>query len=176
MSATKDVPTDIHYFGPSTVVIESQSVPKMVNDPVLKQMNDGSDSLLKCPGPMVLQVANFAGRTSFDLADKSLADNNFLKSGPLAQAADQATTLAASLKKCRKMPAGVEAYVFHDRTSSRVYIGPFQSPRDPRLLALLDRGTGSQTSVLDEVSRELLARKFTELPLAPSGRLTPVPR
>jgi hypothetical protein len=169
-----NTPTNIHYFGPSTVVIQSQGIAKVVDDPLVKRMNSGPDSLLKCPGAMVLEVASFAGRASVDMKDKSLADDNFLRKGPLAQSADQATTLAANLRRCKKLPAGVEVYVFHDRTASRVFIGPFQSTQDARLHALVDRNNRPQ-SVLDEVSQELLTRNLTSLPLAPSDQLTPVP-
>lgn len=143
-------------------------------DPLLKQMNSGPRSLYHCPGPFVLEVAAFLGRTTTDPNDPRFQAEGSLRQSPLGAAADQAEHLAESLGQCKSLPADVKAYAFHDRTSSRVYLGPFQSPEDPKLKQLLaPRPDG--VSPLNEVSMELLRRDFTRMPLAPANSLMPVP-
>lgn len=144
-------------------------------DPLLKQMNSGPNSVLQCPGPLVLEVATFMGRSTTDLKDPQFQNDSFLRQSPLAAAADKAEHLVSSIGRCKSVTGGYKAYVFHDRTASRVYLGPFQSPQDPRLLALLTPNA-SGMSQLNEVSMELLKRGFTQLPLAPASQLVPVPQ
>jgi hypothetical protein len=137
-------------------------------DPLLKQMNAGPNSAFKCPGPYMIEVASFLGRSTTDLGDARFQNDGFLRQSPLAAAADKAEHLADSIGKCKSLPAGIQPYVYHDRTSSRVYLGAFQGPNDPGLKEL--------ASKLNLVSTELLERKMTQLPLAPASQLTPAPR
>jgi hypothetical protein len=151
---------------PSVLTASFQPVRKP--DPLVKQMNSGPRSAFQCPGPYTLQVAEFLGRSTVDPNDQRLTNDSFLKQGPLAAAADEAERLAESLTKLKSLDRRYQPYVFHDRTSSRVYLGSFQGPNDPGLKDL--------ASKLNAVSTELLERKMTQLPLAPSGQLTPAPR
>lgn len=137
-------------------------------DPLIKQMNSGPRSAFTCPGPYTLQVAEFLGRTSIDPLDQRLNNDTLLKQGPLAAAADDAERLAESLTKCKTLDRRYVPYVFHDRTSSRVYLGSFSGPSDPGLRELADK--------MNAVSTELLERKFSTLPLAPAEHLTAAPR
>lgn len=132
-------------------------------DPLLKQMNGGPRSLAKCPGPYVLEVATFSGRVNFDVKDERFTDR-FLKNGSLAAAADQAEALADSLTKVKALDRRYKPFVWHDRTSSRVFLGPFQGPNDPGIPALM--------GAMNAVSTELITRGLSPLPLAPAGQLT----
>jgi hypothetical protein len=149
-------------------VLTAMFKPVQKPDPLIKQMNGGPYSIAKCPGPYTLQVAEFLGRSSLDPHDPRITNEKFLRQSPLAAAADQAETLAASLAKCKSLDKRFKPYVYHDRTSSRVFLGSFQSPNDPAAKQLLES--------INAISTELLTRKFTQLPLAPTGALTPTPR
>ncbi len=137
-------------------------------DPLIKQMNSGPRSAFQCPGPYTLQVAEFLGRTSIDPLDQRLNNDSLLKQGPLAAAAADAEGLAESLTRCKSLDRRYVPYVFHDRTSSRVYLGSFSGPGDPALRELSNK--------LNEVSTELLEKKYSTLPLAPADHLTAAPR
>ena len=54
-------------------------------------------------------------------------------------AADDAEKLADALAKDPEVQrTGFQPYVYHDRTSSKVMIGAFQSPQDPKAPQLRD--------------------------------------
>ena len=148
-------------------------------DKLLVQMNQGHHSLLKCNGEWVIQVAEFSGRSviadgtnqSIDgkVLDKkavqaAFSSDSFLKKSPLAQAADDAENLAASLAKSKKLGT-LKPYVYHDRFSSKVFIGPFNSPNDPNVAMLLKgrpvQGltTGNGIRLIDEISFDMLEKK-----------------
>lgn len=149
-------------------VLTASFKPVQKPDPLLKQINGGPHSVAKCPGAYTLQVAEFLGRTSIDPKDPLLTNDKFLRQSPLAAAADQAEDLAANLAKCKALDKRYKPFVFHDRTSSRVFLGSFESPSDPTARPLLES--------INAVSTELLRRRFTPLPLAPTGALTATPR
>jgi hypothetical protein len=168
-----------HQHGTEGVALKSGSVvdpsvltasfkPAAKPDPLLKQMNRGPHAIAKCPGAYTLQVAEFLGRTSIDPNDPRLTNDKLLRQSPLAAAADQAENLASSLAKCKSLDKRYQPFVYHDRTSSRVFLGSFDSPADPAVRPLLESITA--------ISTELLQRQFTQLPLAPTGALTPTPR
>lgn len=137
-------------------------------DPMLKRMNAGPHSVAQCQGRYTLQVADFLGRSTLDVGDQRMLNTNFLRQGPLAKAADDAESLAEALTKCKALDPKFRPFVYHDRTSSRVFLGSFSAPNDPALVAL--RGQ------LEAVSRELITRRFTTLPLAPATAVSEVPR
>ncbi len=153
-------------FDPYLAVASLQQHRKV--DPMVKRMNGGPHSLFKCPGPYTLQVAEFSGRTSPDANDPRFQNPGFLKKSPLATAADDAESLAANLAKCKTLGSEIQPYVFHDRVSSKVTLGAFSGPNDPKLAKLREK--------LPYIIGELLDRKFTQLPLAPSTELMPVPQ
>ena len=105
-------------------------------DRLIIQMNKGANSLLHCPGHYSLQVAQFTGRTVYgDPKDQGLMakmDVFAAKRSPLYTAAADAEKMAEKLAKdpyIRQL--GQPVYVYHDRTSSQVFIGSFESPGDP---------------------------------------------
>jgi hypothetical protein len=111
--------------------------PGRKRDPLIAQMNEGPRSIFRCPGRYTLQVAEFGGRASFNPQDPRFQGSDFLKKSPLATAAEDAEKLAEALAKDPEVrKAGVQPYVYHDRTTSRVTIGSFQSPDDPSAVQL----------------------------------------
>lgn len=104
--------------------------------PLLLKLNSGMEySLLENPGNYTLVVASFHGKSTIQLAngedDKS--DNPFKVTNSLDEAAYSAWELANTLRKHEKQ---FEAYVWHDKYSSVVTVGAFQSPNDPRIKEL----------------------------------------
>ena len=85
-------------------------------------------TLLKCPGMYTLKVATFNGKVLLDqkqVHDVELGKQEMESS--LDKAADQAETLTQALRA-----KGYEAYSFHDRYSSMVTVGSFNSTGTPR--------------------------------------------
>jgi hypothetical protein len=157
------------FLAPNNVKIETSTLPSaraVQTDPLLKQMNSGSYSLFKCTGANVLQVAEFSGRVSVG-PDPRIENPTFLQQGPLAKAADDAESLAQAIAKCKSLDRRFQPYVFHDRTSSRVFIGPVSGPDDPALPQL--------RQVVNALSNELVMKQYTQLPLAPARVPVPVP-
>jgi hypothetical protein len=168
-----------------------QNAPKKP-DALLVQMNQGHRSLLKCKGEWVIQVAEFAGRSVIsngtvlsggkidgNAVKAAFSGDSFLSKSPLAKAADDAEQLAAVLSKTKKL-GGLQPFVYHDRFSSKVYIGPFTSLSDPAAVRLLKArsvpGASASIRLIDEISFDLLREKKTQLPLVTADQLTRVPR
>ena len=99
-------------------------------------MNSGLRSIANCPGHYTLQVASFTGRTTYDLngqgssITKGLLDPH---TSPLRRAHDDAERIADKLASTPEIKQiGQPVFVYHDRTSSRVFVGAFNAPRTPR--------------------------------------------
>lgn len=111
-------------------------------DKLMLQMNSGLRSIANCPGHYTIQVAQFAGHTAYDLYGQE--ESKFSKiinehKSPLKTAHDDAEKLAdrlAGMPEVKRL--GQPVFVYHDRTSSRVYIGSFNSPEDPNAKAVHD--------------------------------------
>jgi hypothetical protein len=95
---------------------------------------------VNCPGQFSLQVAQFAGRSTYELNPihpQPSQGLDSLRTSPLQTAHDDAERLADKLSKAPEIQRfGQPIYVYHDRTSSRVYIGSFNSAQDPAAAAL----------------------------------------
>jgi hypothetical protein len=105
-------------------------------DPLVMKLNSGPHSVFHCPGRYTLQVAEFGGRAMFNVDDKQF-NSPQVSDSPLAQAFDNAEKLAEFLAKdpdVRK--TGCLPYVYHDRTTSKVMMGAFNSPDDPAAVKL----------------------------------------
>ena len=140
-------------------------------DPMLVQMNQGPHSIFTCPGKFSLQVSQFAGRAT--LGDsKYVNDGKFtsmLSHGrsPLQTAHEDAEKLAASLARDKSvMQAGYVPYVYHDRYSSKVFIGAFNDPKDPEAAQLRNH--------MIKLSADLNNRKVTDVMIVPATVLTDV--
>jgi hypothetical protein len=134
-------------------------------DVVVMQMNGGPHSIRFCPGRYTLQVASFGGRTTFDPKnDPRFQGLMSTKTSPLATAHEDAERLAQALSKDREVQkTGYQAYVYHDRYSSRVTIGSFNNPNDPAAQKLHDR--------MIELSVDLAARKVSDNMIVPANAL-----
>jgi hypothetical protein len=100
-------------------------------DSLIKKLNSGPYTVFRCPGRFTLQVAEFGGRSTFNVDDKRFK-NPLISDSPLEQAYDQAEKLADLLAKDPEVrKTGCLPYVFHDRTSSKVMMGAFNSLDDP---------------------------------------------
>lgn len=102
-------------------------VPKGIDQFVI-DLNQGKDySLLDCKGRYTVKVATFTGRTIIEAPGVKNQQAKFNGEGQLAKAAQRAQDLTIYLRK-----KGWEAYQFHDRHSSIVTVGSFNSVGNPR--------------------------------------------
>lgn len=132
-------------------------------DKLVIQMNSGLRSIANCPGHYTLQVANFTGRSGFDLdGHMTMMAQRILDthSSPLKTAHDDAERLADKLARTPEIQQiGQPVYVYHDRTSSRVYVGAFKSPEDPKAMAAheqLVKAAGKYNATKDWRGRPVL--------------------
>jgi hypothetical protein len=108
-------------------------------DKLIVLMNTGLRSISNCPGNYSLQVADFSGRSTYQLNTQELPFHLLadLKNSPLRKAHDDAEKMAEKLAKAPEIQRmGQPIYVYHDRTTSKVFIGSFNSPQDPGAAAL----------------------------------------
>jgi hypothetical protein len=203
-------------FDPSVIAAGFEGINRQ--DPFVRELNAKRPlSIYKCPGPYVLQVAEFTGRTTVNLDSNGATPKvdqgmvraavssafgtltktddlkearrfEFEKGSPLVHAAEDAEKLAKALTKCKTLgKSQLRPYVYHDRSSSRVYLGPFRGPDDPALIALMADptngsmvpATGLKVIMTDQVSKIVflsneLVRDHKLAPLAPANQLTSV--
>ncbi|MDE2506898.1 MAG: hypothetical protein KGM43_06785 [Planctomycetota bacterium] len=130
-------------------------------DALVQKINGGAHSIYSCPGRYTLQIVQFQGRMTFDADDPKFHERSFLRKSPLLTAHEDAEKLADKLSKDPQvMATGYQPYVYHDRVSSRVTIGSFDSPNDPRAAKLRETMT--------RLASDLISRKVTEEVIAPS--------
>jgi hypothetical protein len=125
-------------------------------DRLMVQMNSGLRSVVNCPGRYSLQVAEFSGRSTFQLnpAQQPLGSLLNLKESPLRTAQDDAERMAEKLAKdAEVMRMGQPIYILHDRTSSRVFIGSFDSAQDPRAGEVRDKLLRLAVPLVDKSSK-----------------------
>ncbi len=103
---------------------QNRGVDKMVAD-----MNREVEfSLLKCRGKYTVQVATFTGEVIIDQNKiQQVKSSESAGHSRLAEAAEKAHKVTATLREM-----GYEAYEFHDRSSSIVTVGGFESTGTPR--------------------------------------------
>ncbi len=113
--------------------VAAQNLYPKTRDRLMIQMNSGNRSIANCPGRFSLQVAEFSGRTSyiFNGSENQNPNQHDLRTSPLRTAATDAERLADKLARQPEFQQlGQPVYVYHDRTSSRVYVGSFNSAVD----------------------------------------------
>lgn len=133
-------------------------------DVMVAQMNSGPHSIRTCPGRYTLQIASFGGRTSLDPDNDPRFKGLMGAKSPLLTAHDDAERLAEALSKDREIQrTGFQPYVYHDRFSSRVTIGSFNTPDDPAAQRLHDR--------MIELASDLSARRVSDTLIVPAGSL-----
>lgn len=122
-------------FDPFVMAAAATAVRKP--DPMVKRMNQGPRSLLNCPGTYTMVVSEFGGRISLNPIDPRFRDDRALKESPLQTAHEDAENLGEVLAKSEVIrQSGQKVYVYHDRSSSKVCVGSFQSKDDPAANAL----------------------------------------
>ena len=133
-------------------------------DVMVVQMNGGPHNIRSCPGRYTLQVANFGGRTTFDPQNDPRFKGLMASKSPLATAHDDAERLAQALSQDEEIKkTGFQPYVYHDRYSSRVTIGSFNTPDDPAAQKLHDR--------MIELAVDLSNRRVTDNMIVPANAL-----
>lgn len=136
-------------------------------DPLIKRLNSGPRSILNCPGPFTLQVAEFRGRSTFMVDDPKFLKAD-LATSPLATAADDAVKLAEEIAKDEEVrKAGYPVYVYHDREASRVTIGSFRTQVDP--------SANPAKNAVMKMAVNLSQKKITDNPIVFVPVLLPVP-
>ncbi len=112
------------------------------NDKLVVRMNSGLRSIANCPGNYSLQVADFSGRSTYQFNAQALPFYLLpeLKNSPLRKAHDEAERMAEKLAKAPEVQRmGQPVYVYHDKTTSKVFVGSFNSPQDPAALAVREQ-------------------------------------
>jgi hypothetical protein len=143
-------------------------------DRLMVQMNSGDKSIANCPGHYTLQVAQFTGRSAFDLYGKGMSSFKDVidpSSSPLQSAHDDAERLADKLSRAPEIrQLGQPVYVYHDRTSSRVFIGSFNGPEDPAAMAV--REGLVQAAGKFNTTRDWRGRRVTDHMIVPATYVT----
>lgn len=145
------------------------------SDPFVMRMNKGPNSLYNCPANYTLEVANFSGRSSFDVAGTQSLGDMGLKKSPLITAADDAERMAQSLAKSDEIKQlGQPVYVYHDRSSSRVMIGAFNSPNDPAAAQLREQLLRLAVPLIQADPAKGRRKAVTDSMIVPAAVLTEV--
>ena len=105
-------------------------------DKLVLSMNDGvAHSLLNCKGRYSVEIATFTGHVTIDQREIHRLEQE--KNKGLSADEEEKTGLEAAAEKAHALTEylrgkGVEAYEFHDRRSSIVTVGNFESVGSPR--------------------------------------------
>jgi hypothetical protein len=126
-------------------------------DRLVVKINSGLRSLVNCPGRYSLQVAEFSGRSAFQLDPQQQIGQIMpdLKTSPLQTAHDDAEKLTDKLARAPQIQhLGLPVYVFHDRTSSRVFIGSFNDLQDPAVYRAREAALLLASTVVEKNSQK----------------------
>jgi len=134
-------------------LLTHEEIAQSRRDPLLLRLNSGGEfSILENKGKYTLVVASFKGRSETSVGQRNFekALESFKVTSSLDDAAERAWRVATLLRSGRvngNQPGPkYEAYVFHERYSSSVTVGSFDSPQDPRLIQLAQT-FGARTQV-----------------------------
>jgi hypothetical protein len=145
-------------------------------DRLIVQMNSGPWSIANCPGHFTLQVAQFTGRSTFDIYGQGMSTFKDIinpTSSPLQHAHADAERLADRLSKSLEIrQLGQPVYVYHDRTSSRVFIGSFNLAEDPAAVAVREGLLQAASKI--STSRDWRGRPVQDQMIAPATYMTDV--
>ncbi|MDP1799171.1 MAG: hypothetical protein Q8K78_16880 [Planctomycetaceae bacterium] len=115
-----------------------------MSDPIIRNMNLSSNSLLTNKRKFTLVVATFVGKQAMPIGPSKYAgdENKFIReiesstkdksAYNLNRAGEDAEQLTKALRE-----KGYEAYVYHDRYQSLVTVGGFDTETDPKARALV---------------------------------------
>jgi hypothetical protein len=137
---TKDRPKPLSgAFMTTNPLLSEEDLALRRRDPFIVKINSGSEySLLSNPGRYSIVVATFQGR-SYPQLGRDAEEHKFsLDNSPLSDAAERAWELCSALRHAKSLGYDREfdAYVYHDRYSSIVTVGSFDSKDDPRIADL----------------------------------------
>jgi hypothetical protein len=119
----KKGPMDHAFVTTNPLLPKDYFVPNGVDDLVVKMNKEVPHSLLDCPGKYTVQVAHFTGAAVVGQAKvREILEQDKPVSDGLAKAALRAHLLTEALRMLK-----YEAYEFHDRFSSIVTVGSFDS-------------------------------------------------
>jgi hypothetical protein len=137
--------------------VPAQLLYPRTRDRLMVKMNSGLRSIANCPGRYSLQVAEFSGRSAFQLNPQQQIGQIMpdLKTSPLQTAHDDAEKLADKLARAPEIQRlGMPVYVFHDRTSSRVFVGSFNDPQDQGAYKARETALRLASTVVDKDTRQ----------------------
>lgn len=146
-------------------------------DRLIVQMNSGIRSIANCPGHYTIQVAQFSGHTAYDLYGKGMSAFDKIinpDKSPLKTAHDDAEKLAEQLAKSPDVQRlGQPVFVYHDRTTSRVFIGSFKSTDDPSALVVHEELL-KVAGKINGTAKDRWGRPVTDKMVIPATMLTSV--
>ena len=122
-------------------------------------------------------MANYSGRSTFDVERAKFEPLSVLKRSPLATAHDDAVKLANALASTPEIRStGQPVYVYHDRESSRVFVGSFNAQNDPAAGQLREFLLKNAVPLLDHgAAKNVAARKYgVNRMIAPANQLTDI--
>jgi hypothetical protein len=161
--------------------VPAQNLYPRAVDRLVVNMNGGLRSIINCPGAFSLQVAEFSGRSAFSLNPNAPANYVLpgLKTSPLRTAHEDAERMAEKLANSPEIrQTGQPIYVYHDRTTSKVFIGAFNSSQDPGAAALreyLVQNAYNMSNKSSELANKRLRGKAaTDTMIVPAVALTDV--
>ncbi len=122
-SNDKRGPMTMAFVSTNPILPPEYFVPKGVDNLVLEMNRHVPHSLLDCPGRYTVRVATFTGHSIIlDKKRQEAIEKGAVPKSYLEDAAKNAHTLTEALRK-----QGVKAYEYHDRSSSIVCVGSFDS-------------------------------------------------
>lgn len=130
-------------------------------DPFILRLNTGSDySLMQNPAKFTVVVATFQGKS--EIFNEGSEHKVQPVSSNLSNAAERAWELCTALRRAKSYgyDRDYEAWIFHDRYSSIVTVGSFESKDDPRVIATQNLFGAKVSSVHADGSPTLGAEAF----------------
>jgi hypothetical protein len=147
--------------------VPAQYLYPKTRDKLVVQMNSGLRSIAHCAGSYSLQVAEFSGRSGFDFHAVGSPPPIIasLRTSPLQTAHDDAERMADKLGRSPEVQRlGVPVFVYHDRTSSRVFVGSFRSEDDPAFTKVRDELLRHAVELSDRKQRGRVALDIMIVP------------
>jgi len=173
---------------------------KQASDPLLVRLNNNERfSLAESPGKYTLVIAKFSGKSVNVVNETMEKAESYFATGDndLDQAGLNARNLVQALRSREPFTdpshpdnaefqtyCKVEAYIWHDRTSSIVTVGSFESPTDPKIKQYAQK-FGARAEVGQDGRRGIHFRYvpikeesgvLNFLPLDPNPKLIAVPK
>jgi hypothetical protein len=108
-------------FGTYNPLLPREFYQRPVDEFVIQLNKEVEHSLLSNSGKYTVRVATFRGSDAVLMGSRMSGDPESLEGQTLERAAELAHLATDALRRC-----GIEAYEFHDRTSSIVAVGAFQ--------------------------------------------------